>query len=74
MGLINVNNRIRLLFGREYGLFIESEPDEGTRVSIRFPAVFCTEENRTILEKGRMPGRADLTEAEESGEGKDEKR
>lgn len=74
VGLINVNNRIRLLFGREYGLFIESEPDEGTRVSIRFPAVFCTEENRTILEKGRMPGRADLTEAEESGEGKDEKR
>ena len=31
-GVINVHSRIRLMFGEEYGLSIESEPDEGTRV------------------------------------------
>ena len=46
-----MNNRIKILFGKEYGLLVESEPDEGTRVSIRIPAVPYTEENRKILEK-----------------------
>lgn len=54
VGLVNVNNRIKILFGKEYGLVVESEPDEGTRVSIRIPAVPYTEENRKILEKGRI--------------------
>ncbi len=52
VGLVNVNNRIQILFGKEYGIVIESEPDEGTTVSIRIPAVPYTEENRQILEKG----------------------
>ena len=52
VGLVNVNNRIQLLFGKEYGLTVESEPDEGTTVSICIPAVLYTEENRKILEKG----------------------
>lgn len=51
VGLVNVNSRIQLLFGREYGLTIESEPDEGTCVSVRFPAVPYTEENRKVIEK-----------------------
>ena len=54
VGLVNVNNRIQLLFGKEYGLCVESEPDEGTTVSIRIPAVPYTEENRKILEKGHL--------------------
>lgn len=54
VGLVNVNNRIQLLFGKEYGLTIESEPDEGTTVSVCIPAVPYTEENVTILEKGHM--------------------
>ena len=54
VGLVNVNNRIRMLFGKEYGLTIESELDEGTTVSICMPAVSYTEENRRILEKGHM--------------------
>ena len=37
-----------------YGLLVESEPDEGTRVSIRIPAVPYTEENCKILEKGHI--------------------
>ncbi|MDR2649488.1 MAG: sensor histidine kinase [Clostridiales bacterium] len=38
IGLYNVQERIHIYFGREYGLTIESEPDEGTRVLIRLPA------------------------------------
>lgn len=46
VGLVNVNSRIQIVFGKEYGLLVESEPDEGTRVSICIPAVPYTEENR----------------------------
>ncbi len=53
VGLVNVNNRIQILFGKEYGLVIESEPDEGTTVRIHIPAIPYTEENRIILEQGR---------------------
>lgn len=54
VGLVNVNNRIQILFGKEYGLSVESEPDEGTTVAIRIPAVPYTEESRKSLEKGRL--------------------
>ncbi len=57
VGIINVCKRIQILFGKEYGLTIKSEPDEGTEVSIRIPAIPYTEENRKILEKGHMFGR-----------------
>ncbi len=56
VGLVNVNNRIQILFGKEYGLVIESEPDEGTTVSIHMPLIPYTEENRKILEKGQRTG------------------
>lgn len=36
-GLKNVNDRIRLLYGEEYGVRIISHPGEGTRVEIRLP-------------------------------------
>lgn len=39
IGVKNVNERIRLYFGEEYGLRIDSEPDEGTTVTIRLPAI-----------------------------------
>ena len=57
VGIINVCKRIQILFGKEYGLTIKSEPDEGTEVSIRIPAIPYTEENRNILEKGHMFGK-----------------
>lgn len=47
IGVKNVNERIRLYFGEEYGLTIESEPDEGTVIRIRLPAIPYSE----ILEK-----------------------
>lgn len=39
IGVRNVNERIKLYFGQEYGLAIESEPDEGTVARIHLPAV-----------------------------------
>lgn len=38
-GLANVNERIRMNFGMEYGMTIESEKGRGTKVSIVIPAV-----------------------------------
>ena len=35
----NVNERIKLYFGADYGLSIQSEPDEGTTVTAHLPAV-----------------------------------
>ena len=37
IGLKNVDQRIKLYFGQEYGLEIKSEPDVGTRVRIHLP-------------------------------------
>lgn len=54
VGLVNVNRRIQIYFGKEYGLAIESEPDEGTKVFIRIPAVPYTEEDSEVLEKGKL--------------------
>lgn len=67
VGLINVNNRIQILFGKEYGLVIESQPDEGTIVTIRIPAVPYTEENREILEKGHLFHGEEITNADMRG-------
>ena len=36
-GLKNVNDRIGLLYGKNYPLRIYSQPDKGTRVEMRFP-------------------------------------
>ncbi|SDF40635.1 sensor histidine kinase [Marvinbryantia formatexigens DSM 14469] len=69
VGLVNVNQRIQLLFGKAYGLSIESEPDEGTVVSIRLPAIPFTEENRRRLENGYVFSREETRGKEESDEG-----
>lgn len=68
VGLININNRVQILFGKEYGLLIESEPDEGTRVSIRIPAIPYTEENRKILEKGYLFSKEEIEKKRNAGE------
>lgn len=46
IGVRNVHQRIRLTFGTEYGLTIFSEPDEGTLVRIRLPALTREEADR----------------------------
>lgn len=37
VGLNNVNQRVKMYFGKEYGLYIESLPKKGTKVSIQIP-------------------------------------
>lgn len=37
IGLVNINRRIKLLFGNEYGLYISSLENAGTDVNIRLP-------------------------------------
>ncbi|MCR5792879.1 MAG: sensor histidine kinase [Lachnospiraceae bacterium] len=39
IGLKNVNDRVKIYFGPNYGLVIKSELDEGTRVEIHMPKV-----------------------------------
>lgn len=39
IGIKNVNDRIKIYFGKEYGLTLTSELDEGTCVTIRMPKV-----------------------------------
>lgn len=41
IGIINVNNRIVLTYGKEYGIHIDSKPNKGTEVSIKIPAGGC---------------------------------
>lgn len=72
VGLVNINNRLQILFGKEYGLLIESEPDEGTRVSIRIPAIPYTEENRKILEKGHLFSKEEIEKKEMQRNGNEE--
>lgn len=39
IGLKNVHERIKLYFGKEYGLEVYSEPDEGTTIRIHMPSM-----------------------------------
>lgn len=48
-GLYNVNERIKLKFGKDYGLNIESQEDIGTTSIIHLPKI--TEENKKMLSK-----------------------
>jgi len=45
IGVKNVNERIKLYFGNEYGLKVESEPDEGTKITIHLPAIVYGEKD-----------------------------
>ncbi len=44
VGVISVQKRVRILYGDEYGLSIESAPGDGTTVRIRLPLVAPEEE------------------------------
>lgn len=47
IGVRNIHERIRLYFGEPWGLTIESEPGEGTKITIRVPAVTETGEGKS---------------------------
>ena len=40
IALLNVNNRIKLLFGDEYGIYLYSRVGAGTDVEITLPLLF----------------------------------
>lgn len=46
IGVSNVNERIKLYFGEPYGIQIESEPDEGTKMIVHLPKVFYKKEEK----------------------------
>lgn len=48
-GLKNVHERIRLVCGSEYGLELESDPDEGTTVRVRLPFQFAETQKEVSL-------------------------
>ena len=39
IGLYNINRRIKLSYGEQYGLTIQSTPGEGTMVRVTFPVI-----------------------------------
>ena len=39
IALLNVNNRIKLIFGDEYGIYVYSKIDAGTDVEITIPFI-----------------------------------
>lgn len=53
VGMLNVHNRIKLRFGAQYGLEIESQPDEGTTITIHLPYIPYSLETQERLENGR---------------------
>ena len=51
VGLKNVNERIKLYFGDQYGVLIESEPDVGTCITLVLPVIRCETEEAGNLGK-----------------------
>ena len=51
IALVNVNNRIQLIFGDEYGMHVYSVPGEGTDVEITIPILTDDRQvkNRSVL-------------------------
>lgn len=39
IGIKNVSDRIRIYFGEKYGITVESEPDAGTKITVRLPKI-----------------------------------
>ena len=54
-GIDNVNKRVQLYYGRQYGLSIESEHQVGTRVTLVIPAIAgeAVEKQPTAVERNR---------------------
>lgn len=54
IGILNVNARLKQLFGAEYGLKIESEPGNGTTVKIVIPAISYEEKQKESMGGGEL--------------------
>ena len=63
----NVNSRIKLLFGEQYGMQIFSEEGRGTDVRITLPAIGRSELEEADETSGKSAGQAAEQHSEESG-------
>ena len=50
IGLRNVDERLRMLYGDEYRLLVESEPGRGTRVILRIPLTGAADPNHLLIQ------------------------
>ena len=64
-GLKNVNDRMQLLYGMEYGIKVFSQIDQGTRVEMRIPREKADEE---AVAAGEFSTKKFLQEPEEDTE------
>ena len=48
IGLNNINIRLKLLYGKEYGLSIDSEEERGTILTLRLPVWTETMEEKNV--------------------------
>ncbi len=51
IGLYNINRRIKLNYGEEYGLILQSTPGEGTMVRVTFPIIRVEEQEDFVLQE-----------------------
>ncbi len=49
IGVSNVNERLKVLFGQDYRMWIDSKPGEGTRTGIEIPELQVTSEELTTV-------------------------
>lgn len=59
VGVNNVNNRIKIRFGEDYGLSFRSEPDEGTMARITLPYIKYTDNIEEALNNKTLGGGKD---------------
>lgn len=57
IGLYNINRRIKLNYGEQYGLSIQSTPGEGTMVRVTFPVI-----RGEGVENDLLPEKSDISE------------
>lgn len=50
IGMVNVNQRIRLFYGAQYGLYLKSSPDAGTQITIILPVRNISEDMKMEVE------------------------
>lgn len=48
IGIVNVDQRIKLIFGRIYGVSISSKLDEGTTIEVKIPAITVKELEQNV--------------------------
>lgn len=71
-GMANVNERIQMNFGINYGMTVDSEEGRGTRVDVAIPALpLCPEQRDTVSETERISEKEVFASSDGSDTGAD---